>query len=163
MAKGDIFLKLTTKRAGVVKGEAKDSKHGEEIDVLGWSWAMDFPHDLRSGGRTGRASMRALVVIKPFDISSTAIMAVANTNDEISSAVLSVRKSGGTAVDYLTVTLKKAWITAYEINWHDTPIPQMIERFEMRFKSIDVNYSPQSDAGQKSGATTFSAQVTESS
>lgn len=162
MAKGDIFLKLTSKRAGAIKGEAKDSTHNDEIDVLGWSWSMDFPTDLRTGGRTGRASLRALVVTKACDISSTAIMTVANTNEEISQAVLSVRKSGGGAIDYMTLTLKEASVSAYEIAWHDMPIPQMIERFEMRFKSIEVKYSPQSDSGQKGGATVFVGQVTES-
>ncbi len=162
MAKGDIFLKLTSKRAGKVKGEAQDAVHGGEIDVMGWSWAMDFPTDLRTGGRTGRSSMRALSVTKACDLSSTAIMSIANTHDEIKEAVFSVRKSGGSAVDYLTVTLTKGFISAYEINWHETPVPQMIERFEIRFQKIEVNYSAQSSAGQKTGNTSFVGEVTES-
>ena len=107
--------------------------------------------------------MRALSITKTCDLATTAIMSMANTNDEISSAVLSVRKSGGPAIDYLTVTLKKAYITAYEIAWHDMPLPQMVERFEMRFQTIEVNYSPQSSEGQKAGSTSFVGQVTESS
>jgi type VI secretion system secreted protein Hcp len=162
MAKGDMFLKMASKRAGNVKGEAQDAAHGGEMDVLAWSWSMDFPTDLRSGGRTGRASMRALCITKPCDVATTALMSIANTNDEITSAELNVRKAGGPAIDYLTVKLKKAYITAYEIVWQDTPLPQMVERFEMRFQTIEVNYSPQSSAGQKAGATSFTGQVTES-
>ena len=162
MAKGDIFLKLISKRAGPVKGEAKDAVHGDEIDVIGWSWSMDFPTDLRTGGRTGRASLRGLKVTKACDAASTAIMSIANSNDEIKTAVLSVRKSGGSAIDYLTVTLKSASISSYEIDWHESPVPQMIERFEMRFQSIEVSYWPQSSAGQKAGASVFVGQVTDS-
>lgn len=164
MAKGDIFLKLTSKRAGVVRGEANDAEHGGEIDVLAWSWAIDFPTELRTGGRTGRSSLRAVSITKTCDVASTAIMSIACTNDEVKQAVLSVRKSGGSgnAIDYLTVELRGGYITGYAIEWQESPVPQLIERLDIRFKEIEINYSPQSAVGLKVGATSFSAEVTES-
>jgi len=160
MAKGDVFLKLESERAGPIRGEAKDAKHGQEIDVLGWSWGMDFPTDLRSGGRTGRATMRGLVITKNCDAASTALMSVLHTNDKIKNAVLSVRKSGGSPIDYLVITLKDAYLTSWEIVHGETQPPLPVERFEMRFKQIDVRYAPQDDSGSKTGTSTFNAQVT---
>lgn len=34
----DMFLKMPP-----LKGESRDKKHGEEIDVLAWSWGAAIP------------------------------------------------------------------------------------------------------------------------
>ena len=160
MAKGDVFLKMQADKAGAIVGEAKDATHGGEIDVLGWSWAMDYPTDLRSGGRTGRATMRGLSITKGCDSASTALMTVLWTNDRVKTAVLSVRKSGGGAIDYLVVTLKDAYIASWEIVHTETQPPLPMEKFELRFKEIEVRYAPQDGTGSKTGSSTFQAQVT---
>ena len=161
MAKGDVFIKMTAEKAGLILGEANDATHGAEIDVLGWSWAMDFPNDLRSGGRTGRATMRGLVVTKGCDAASTALMNALYTNDKIKLAVLSVRKSGGGAVDYLTITMKNAYISSWEITHAEAQPPLPVERFELRFKEIEVQYATQGVSGAKGGSSTFTGQVSD--
>ena len=160
MAKGDMFLSLDTAKAGLIKGEADDTVHGGEIEISGWSWGMQYPEELRSGGRTGRASLRALCVSKATDSASTGLMATMYTNDRIKKAVLSVRKSSGAkAIDYFVITLKDAFITRFEIEYSDAPVPGMVERIELRFAAIDVTYAPQSDKGQKAGSTSWNAEI----
>ena len=44
----DIFIKI-----GDIKGEAKDSKHKEKIDVLAWSWGMSNSGSSHYGGGGG--------------------------------------------------------------------------------------------------------------
>ena len=44
----DMFLKLDD-----VKGESKDSKHKEEIDVLAWSWGLSQSGSAHQGGGGG--------------------------------------------------------------------------------------------------------------
>ncbi len=51
----DMFLKI-----GDVKGESRDDKHKDEIDVLSWSWGMSQsgtdPHRRRRRGGQGAVS-----------------------------------------------------------------------------------------------------------
>ena len=160
MAKGDMFLSLDAAKAGPIKGEADDTVHAGQIEISGWSWGMQYPEELRSGGRTGRASLRALCVTKSTDRSSTALMSTMYTNDRIKKAVLSVRKSSGDkAIDYFVITLEDAYITRFEIESSDSPVPGLVERIELRFATIEVTYAAQSDKGQKMGGSTFRAEI----
>ena len=43
-----MFIKLDT-----IDGEAQDSKHKKEIDVLSWSWGMSNSGSAHSGGGAG--------------------------------------------------------------------------------------------------------------
>jgi len=160
MAKGDLFLKLEGERAGPIRGEAHDAVHGQEIDITSWSWSMDYPDELRSGGRTGRASLRSLCVTKSTDASSTALMSAMYTNEKLKKAVLTVRKAGGAApIDYFVVTLKDAYITRFDIESKESPAPGLVERLELRFAGIDITYAAQDAKGQKQGGSSFTAQV----
>lgn len=160
MAKGDMFLKLEGERSGAIKGEARDAVHGEEIDISGWSWSMDYPEELRSGGRSGRASLRGLTMTKGCDRASTGLMAIMYSNEKLKRAVLSVRKSGGASpVDYLVIKLKDAYVVSFEIAWQEVPVPAPFERFEIRFGSIEIEYSAQDEKGQKTGGTSFIGDV----
>ena len=160
MAKGDLFLKLEGVKSGVIKGEAHDSVHEKEIDIIGWSWMMDAPEEVRGGGRTGRASMRPIRFTKMADSATTALMSAMYNNEKMKKAVLTVRKtSGAAAIDYLVITLKDAFVTRFEIEFQDAPAPGLIERFDLRFAEIDVTYSSQDSRGHKQGAMSFNAQV----
>ena len=44
----DMFVKI-----GDIKGESKDDKHKEEIDVLSWSWGVSQSGTMSSGGGGG--------------------------------------------------------------------------------------------------------------
>jgi type VI secretion system secreted protein Hcp len=44
----DMFMKIDT-----VDGEAQDTKHKKEIDVLSWSWGMSNAGSAHAGGGAG--------------------------------------------------------------------------------------------------------------
>ena len=44
----DMFLKLDD-----VKGESRDNKHKDEIDVLAWSWGVSQSGTMHTGGGGG--------------------------------------------------------------------------------------------------------------
>ena len=52
----DMFLKVSNN----IKGESKDHKHKDEIDVLAWSWGVSnsgtFHHGWRRGFRESQLS-----------------------------------------------------------------------------------------------------------
>ena len=95
MARSDMFLKATGQRSGAVVGESNDKNFPGQIDVVDWSWGMSAPSTV-GGQRSGRTSLDELKIVKRVDKASTALMAVLNTNDVLSTVVLTVRKSGGT-------------------------------------------------------------------
>ena len=44
----DMFIKI-----GDIKGESRDAKHKDEIDVLSWSWGMSQSGSMHVGGGGG--------------------------------------------------------------------------------------------------------------
>ena len=91
---GDMFLMVKGAKGGVIKGEALDSSHKGEIDVLSWSWGMHSRPALSGGGASGKAAVHELKIVKRVDSASTALMSALRTNEMIVKAVLTLRKAG---------------------------------------------------------------------
>jgi type VI secretion system secreted protein Hcp len=157
MALGDMFLKIESARKGAIKGESQDSKHRDEIEVLSWSWGMHTHSELTISGHSDRIEMSEVRVVKRVDAATTALMAAANTRDEIKKAVLTMRKAGGTAHEYLRIVMEKARITALEADaggFGETG--QVTENLTLSFQTITIEYVPQGADGQPRGAMSFS-------
>lgn len=159
MARSDMFLKLETSRAGLIKGESVDPDHKEEIDVIAWSWGMRAKTSMGSGGSVSKATLRDIKIRKRVDHASTALMSAARNNDLVKSAALSVRKAGAPAIEYLAIKLEKGRITAVDVESSGDEAPELLESIEMSFQKITVEYRPQGSEGGKRGATQFEAEV----
>lgn len=161
MARSDMFLKLTGSRSGAISGESNDKQYPDQIEVVDWSWGMDVP--MAIGSQTpGRVQMREIRIVKQVDRASTALMAVMNNNEVLSSAVLTVRKSGGTSpLPYFVVKLEKARIVNYDVqsSVSSEGAPVLVEHFSMAFKKIDVQHSMQSPSGGGVGNSNFMAEA----
>ena len=72
----DVFLKLAD-----VKGESKDDKHKDEIEVLSWSWGISNPVDARAGAGkgAGKANFNDLSFMHSVDRSSPVLMLVGSS------------------------------------------------------------------------------------
>ena len=90
---GDMFLLVKGAKHGLIKGESQDDQHKGEIDVLSWSWGMVAKANLGGGTATGKATMNDLRIVKRVDSASTPLMLALRTNEQISKAVLTLRKS----------------------------------------------------------------------
>jgi type VI secretion system secreted protein Hcp len=149
----DMYLDLTLKRAGKVKGESKAGGHKDDIVVVGFNWGVGAPGDAVAGQSTGRRSYRQLVILKRLDTASTALMSAVGTNDEVRSATLFMRKAGGEQEDFFSITLEKARVASYdvEVDEHGTPV----EKVMLAFQKIAVEYRQQSSAGQLGASYSF--------
>ncbi|MFT3717322.1 Hcp family type VI secretion system effector [Pseudorhodoferax sp.] len=156
-AASDLFLRVQTKRAGKVKGEATTEGHAEEIQLLRWNWGVSANTAIGSTERTARRVYRQLVVTKGIDSASTALLAALATNDEIKEAVLTMRKAGGEALDYFTMTLNGARVVAVDIDVGDDGRP--LERVSIAFTKVGIAYQPQESAGLGSGTFSFDDEV----
>ena len=87
----DMFLKLSA-----IKGESKDVKHKDEIDVLSWSWGMSQSGTAHMGGGAGagKVAVQDLNFTHYIDKSSPTLMLHCCNGKHIKSAMLT-RPQGG--------------------------------------------------------------------
>lgn len=161
MAQADMFLKLESKKAGPVPGDATAPGHAGEIEVRAWSWGMQGAQGIGGKSPTAMSSLSELRITKHVDAASTALMSVMRNNDEIKKAVLTVRKAGGmAALDYFTITVENGRITALDVGTEAPDSPQLVEHLAIAFERIEVTHMAQAQAGGKTGRSSFEARVT---
>jgi type VI secretion system secreted protein Hcp len=157
MARSDMFLKATGQRTGEILGESRDRTFTNQIEVHEWDWGMSSPSAV-GGQRTGRTLMKEVRVVKSVDKASTALMTVMRNNEILTTATLSVRKSGGDSpLAYFVMTLEQARITAYDVksDYDGDGAPVLRETVCLVFKKVIVGHTVQGAAGSSAGATSF--------
>lgn len=160
MALGDMFLKVESGRQGQIKGEAQDEKHKDEIDVLAWSWGMRAQTGMGAGGAAGKATVHELNIVKLVDSASTGLMSAMRNNDLIKKAVLTVRKAGGSALEYFKITIEKGRITALDVESGIAGAETALtEKLSLAFQKISVEYVPQDKDGQPRGSMLFETEI----
>jgi len=153
----DIYLHVQTKRAGKVKGESTTDGHDGDIELRAWHWGVAAGSAIGSTAATARRQYRELVVVKGVDSASTGLLAALATNDEVREAKLTMRKSGGEALDYYLLTLNNARVVGIEIDVDAGGRP--LERVSFSYTAIEIEYQRQQGSGQSAGAYTFSDEV----
>jgi type VI secretion system secreted protein Hcp len=153
---GDIFLSVKGARSGQIKGESQDSVHSKEIDVVSWSWGMQGRPALGGGGATGKAIVHELKIIKRVDSASTPLMSALRSNELITKAVLTQRKAGKTALEFLKVTIEQGRVTGLTIDAGDKAgSPDLFEHLSFSFNKITVEYTPQGKDGLAMGSMIY--------
>ena len=112
-----MFLKVTTAKGGVIKGETLDEAHKGEIDLLSWSWGMHVTGSLGGGGPKGRASVHELKVVKRIDLASTALMSALRSNEVVVKAVLTLRKAAPNDSEFAYCAKRAAFREYVEKVW----------------------------------------------
>jgi len=152
-AASDIFLRVQTKRAGKIKGEATAPDHENEIVLSAWNWGLSAGSAIGSGKATARRSYKHLTVFKAIDAASTSLMSALATNDEVKEARLAMRKAGEEQIDFFTITLGGARVTAVDITVDDSGAA--LERVEIAFTKVEVEYRRQEGSGQSGASSSF--------
>jgi type VI secretion system secreted protein Hcp len=154
-----MFFKVKGAKHGPITGEAQDNTHKGEIEVLSWSWGMQGKSALGGGTATGKATMRELRIVKKVDKASTALMSALRTNETIKEGVLTLRKTGGTKLEYLKITIQDGRVMALDFEAGDEEgTPVLFEKVAFSFNKIAVEYTPQGGDGMPQGSTTFEDQ-----
>ena len=153
----DIFLRVQTRRAGKIKGEASAPEHEDDIVVVSWNWGLSTGSALGSGKATARRTYKHLTVFKGIDSASTSLMSALATNDEVKEARLAMRKAGDGQVDFFTIILGGARVSAIEIEVDGSGTP--VERVEFAFTKVEVDYRRQEGSGQAGATSSFMDEV----
>lgn len=156
-----MFLKAAGQRTGEIAGESSDKRFPNQIDIVDWRWEMTAPSAV-GGARTARTQMGELKLVKYADKASTALMSVMRSNELLSTAVLSIRKAGGTEpLPFYVVTLSQARITSFSVQsgLSDQGAPTLIENLSLSFKKVTIDYTVQNAEGAGQGAFSFTGEA----
>ena len=145
----DVFLKI-----GDIKGESKDAKHPDEIDVLSWSWGVSNAGNVGAGGGAGagKANFSDISFMHALDKASPVLMKACAMGDHYDLATLVARKAGKGQQDYLIVKMKEVYITSVQPSGSSE---HPMESVSMQFGHVDLEYKPQKPDGSLDAGVHF--------
>ena len=139
----DFFLKLDG-----VKGESKDSKHKDEIDILAWSWGVAQQGNIHLGGGAGagKANAQDLSLTKYIDLSSPVLARFCASGKHVKDGTFTVRKAGDKPLEYIKIKLTDVLISSYQTGGSSGD-DRIIESFALNFAKIEYQYFSQAASG----------------
>lgn len=142
----DMFLRIEG-----IKGESKDSKHTDHIQVLSWAWDVSQTGTAGTGtGLTaGKVEHHDIEIRKLVDKASPILYKFCCNGDHIPSADLYVRKAaGGTeALEYVVIHFEDLVITGFNLG--GKPLADQIEEVvRLNYAKVQITYTPQDNKGQ---------------
>jgi type VI secretion system secreted protein Hcp len=151
MAQADMFLKLTN-----IKGEALDSKHPNEIEVLSWSFgaSQEGSAHLGTGSGTGKVRIQDLTVTHYVDTASTDLLKHLTNGKHIDEGMLTVRKAGGTHLEYFKLKMEQVMVTHIS-NGGGAGQDRITENVTLNFRKFTQIYTPQDAKGTAKPSSDF--------
>jgi type VI secretion system secreted protein Hcp len=130
-----------------VKGESKDSKFKDTIEVDSFSWGASNPTSFGSGGGggTGKVSFQDMHFTKATDKASPELFFRCANGEHLEKAVLHVRKAGKTQQEFYTITLGTWAVSSFQSGGHTGA--GITESFSLGFAKLKFEYKEQSDQG----------------
>jgi type VI secretion system secreted protein Hcp len=142
-AEADTWIKFDG-----IKGEATDSKHKDEIDVLSWSWGMNaVSQDAK--GKTQPACADALVISKYVDKATPQLFTATVLGSTIGTARLTVRRPNSTS-EYIAIEL--GGVTVRSLVQGGGGDGRLPENMTLGFSSAKFSYTPQNADGSSGAA-----------
>ncbi|HEX8615285.1 MAG TPA: type VI secretion system tube protein Hcp [Telluria sp.] len=139
----DMFLKIDD-----VKGESRDSKHKDELDVLAWSWGLSQSGTthMGGGGGAGKVGVQDLSITKYIDKASPNLVMAACDGTHYKEALLTVRKAGKTPLEYIKITMKQVLVSSITTGATGGE-DRLTEKVTLNFAEFKVEYAPQKEDG----------------
>jgi type VI secretion system secreted protein Hcp len=140
----DMFIKIAS-----VDGESKDSKHGKEIDVLAWSWGLSNSGSAHTGGGagSGKVNVQDLSFTKWVDSATPKLVKAACDGSHFDEALLTVRKAGGSPVEYIKLKLTEVLVSSISTGGSGGE-DRLTENVTLNFGKFSLDYTPQDDKGK---------------
>lgn len=152
----DFFLKLDG-----IKGESKDSKHKDEIDVLAWSWGLTNSGTAHLGGGagSGKANVQDITFTKYVDLSSPVLARLCAGGKHIKSGNLICRKAGDKPLEYMKIDLTDILVSSYSTGGSGSD-DRIVESISLNFAKVEFKYFSQKHDGSadKDEKMTFNAE-----
>ena len=135
-------------RIGTIKGESRDAKHKDEIEVLSWSWGVSQSGTMShgGGGGAGKASFHDFNFTHHVDRASPALMRACATGEHIKDATITVRKAGKGQQEYLVIKMTDVLVTSVSMSV-SAEGDATVEGVALTFAKVDLEYKPQKADG----------------
>jgi type VI secretion system secreted protein Hcp len=135
-------------RIGAIKGESRDAKHKDEIDVLSWSWGVSQSGTAGhgGGGGAGKASFDDFNFTHHVDKASPLLMKACATGEHVKDATITVRKAGQGQQEYLVIKMTEVLVTRVSTS-ASAEGDDTVEGVVLTFAKVDLEYKPQRPDG----------------
>lgn len=146
----DIFAKI-----GDIKGESRDARHKDEIDVLSFSWGVASSGVPASGagGGAGKPAFQDLSIVHNIDKASPLLIKACATGTHLKEAIITHRKAGSGQHEYLVVKLNDVIIT--DVSHTGTGGQPAPETVSLSFGKVDFEYRFQRPDGSLDAPISF--------
>ena len=145
MAKVDYFLKIDG-----IKGESKDDKHKDQIDLESWSWGETQSGTFSGGGGggAGKVSMQDFHFVMKMNKASPALFFACASGKHIKDATLYCRKAGESQQEFLEVKMSDILVSSYQTGGsaHGEIVPT--DQISLNFAKIEFAYGEQDAKGK---------------
>jgi type VI secretion system secreted protein Hcp len=138
----DFFVKIAK-----ADGESKRDGKEKQIEIHSWSWGLTNASGVSSGGGMGKGkgTPNDLTFSYDFDKSGPNLIKFGAAGDHIDELKLTARKAGGTAQDYIIITLTQAFVTS--VNIGGSAGGEVVMTVSCTFKKIKFEYFEQDAKG----------------
>jgi type VI secretion system secreted protein Hcp len=139
----NMFAKI-----GDIKGESRDAKHKDEIEVLSWSWGVSQSGSVTpgGGGGAGKATFQDFAFTHHIDKASPLLMKSCATGTHIPEATITIRKAGKAQQDYLIIKMTDVLITGVAMSVAADE-PSGTEVVTLQTAKVDLEYKAQKADG----------------
>lgn len=144
-----------------IKGESKDSKHKDTIEVMSFSWGVTNAGSYGSnmGGGAGKASFQDMHFTSSVGKASANLAQACASGKHITKAVLYVRKQGEQQQDYYVVTLEDLLVSSYQSGDAAGGSSIPTDQFSLNYAKIKYEYKAQKNDGSLEAPITMTWDV----
>lgn len=147
----DCYLKLDA-----IEGEAADSKHKNEIQLLSYSWGGSQVTSVQGtgGSGAGKANLSDLAIQKYMDKSTPQLFKAMCAGTHIKTGTLSAIKAGANGNPFLVLSFEELYVTSISTS-AASEIP--MESVTFSYNKVKIEYSTQNEQGilTATGAVTY--------
>jgi type VI secretion system secreted protein Hcp len=147
MAAVDYFLKIDG-----IQGESHDHKHKDEIQLDSWSWGETQSGSMSAGGGggAGKVQMQDFHFSMQVNKASPKLWLACATGEHIKSALLTCRKAGKDAQEYLTYKFTDLLISSYQTGGSKGEVLPT-DQISFNYTQIEMEYKEQKADGTLGG------------
>jgi type VI secretion system secreted protein Hcp len=148
MAAVDYFLKIDG-----VDGDSPDAKHKNEMELESWSLGATNTADVGTTGLgAGKVSFNDLNFVMKVNKASPKLMQACASGEHFKKAVLTCRKAGKDAVEFLKYTFSDCMVSSFHQGGSSSGTIVPLDQVSLAFSKIEKEFKGQKPDGTPDGA-----------
>ena len=147
----DFFLKVDG-----IEGECADPAHKRELRILTFSKAVSSPHERGGGMPISAPVCDDIRFTMRVDRAYPGLLITSMQNQILKKVVLTCRKPGKDAREYLKITLSDVMVSSCRLTGSPDGNPIPMVHFSMNFAQIQEEYRAQKGIGTLGGSLMYS-------